>query len=238
MIKFENLSKNFGEKQAVKSLDMKVAEGEIFAMLGPNGTGKTTTIKILAGLLHPTSGTAYIAGHNILTHGLEARSVLAYVPDEPHLYEKLTANEFLKLVGRLYGMPLAEIDEKISKLSEQFAFSEYMHELCAGYSHGMRQRVVIASALIHSPKVLIIDEPMVGLDPRSARIVKDTLKDLRKNGVSILMSTHTLPVAEELADRIGIIHNGEMVEIGTIEEIRRKIGREADLEEIFLTLTD
>ncbi|HYF49271.1 MAG TPA: ABC transporter ATP-binding protein [Planctomycetota bacterium] len=244
MIEIRKLRKVYGEKIALHELDLSVKAGEVFAFLGPNGAGKTTTIKILSGLLRPTSGDAFVAGFDLSVHGLQARSVMSYVPDEPYLYEKLTAREFLNMIGDLYGMKRELINERIEAVSRTFELSEFIDTLCESYSHGMKQRTVIAAALLHEPRLLVIDEPMVGLDPKSARTVKDTLKALAKEkGMTVFMSTHTLSVAEETADRIGILSHGRLAALGTLDEIRqvRAKGTGSDgkerLEDLFLELT-
>jgi ABC-2 type transport system ATP-binding protein len=236
MIEIDNLTKRFGEKVAVKGLSLEIGSGEIFAFLGPNGAGKTTTIKTMAGLLRPSEGTVRIAGHDVVKEPEDAKSHLAYVPDEPFLYEKLTGREFLHFVADLYGMDRSARDEKIERLSEKFDFAEYMDTLAEGYSHGMSQRIVVASALVHDPDVLLIDEPFVGLDPRSSRTLKDTFRELVNGGVCVFLSTHTLTVAEEMADRIGIIRRGELIALGTTDEIRG--GDKRHLEEVFLEVTE
>jgi len=244
MIDVRNLRKVYGEKIALHELDLAVKAGEVFAFLGPNGAGKTTTIKILSGLLRPTSGQAFVAGYDLSKDGLQARALMSYVPDEPYLYDKLTAREFLHMIGDLYAMPRARIEQRIQDVTATFELSEFMDSLCESYSHGMKQRTVIAAALLHEPRLLVIDEPMVGLDPKSARTVKDTLKTLAKEqGMTVFMSTHTLSVAEETADRIGILSHGRLVALGTLDEIRQMRAKGAGgdgkerLEDLFLELT-
>jgi ABC-2 type transport system ATP-binding protein len=243
MIEIRGLSKRYGDKLAVDNLDLDLAPGEIFAFLGPNGAGKTTTLKVLAGLVRPTRGTARIGGHDIVSDGLAARTLLSYVPDEPYLYEKLTGREFLRMVGDLYGMPRGRVADRIEQLADRFELREFMDDLCESYSHGMKQRVVIAAALLHEPRALVIDEPTVGLDPKSTRTLKDLLRDLaHTRGVTVLMSTHTLPYAEEVADRIGILSAGKLVALGTLDELhalqRTRGGPEHQrLEDLFLDLT-
>jgi ABC-2 type transport system ATP-binding protein len=243
MIEITNLRKTYGQKIALHELNLTIKAGEVFAFLGPNGAGKTTTIKILSGLLRPTSGTAKVAGFDLSTHGLEARAMMSYVPDEPYLYEKLTAREFLRLIGDMYGMPRERIEARIDDVVKTFELGDFMDGLTESYSHGMKQRTVIAAALLHEPKLLVIDEPMVGLDPRSARTVKDTLKALsRQTGMTVFMSTHTLSVAEEVADRIGILNHGRLAALGTLEEMRHlRTATKAEghdrLEDLFLELT-
>jgi ABC-2 type transport system ATP-binding protein len=243
MIEIRNLHKTYGGKIALHELNLSVAEGEVFAFLGPNGAGKTTTIKILSGLLRPTSGSAFVAGYDLATHGIQARSLMSYVPDEPFLYDKLTAREFLRMMGDLYGMPKDQIEARIAAVVETFELHAFLDGLTESFSHGMKQRTVIAAALLHQPRLLVIDEPMVGLDPKSARTVKDTLKSLsRNNGMTVFMSTHTLSVAEEVADRVGILNHGRLVALGTMAEMKQiRTARKGDghekLEDLFLDLT-
>ena len=235
MIELRGVTKTFGTKRAVDGLDLSVAAGELFAFLGPNGAGKTTTIKMVCGLLAPTSGAVRIGGHPATTQ--EARQVVAYVPDQPYLYEKLTGREFLRFVVEMYGIERRAASRKIVELIDTFEMGEYIDDLCENYSHGMKQRVVFASALVHSPKVLIVDEPLVGLDPRSARIVKDLFVAQARSGVAVLMSTHLLSIAEELADTIGIIDRGRMLAQGTIGDVREGAQMHGPLEDLFLKLT-
>ena len=242
MIEIQGLRKTYGDKVAVHDLSLSVAEGEVFAFLGPNGAGKTTTIKILTGLLRADLGKVTVAGHDLSTHGMQARALMSYVPDEPYLYGKLTAREFLRMIGQLYRMPAARVEARIQAMTETFELDEFIDNLTEGYSHGMKQRTVIAAALLHEPRLLVIDEPMVGLDPKSARTVKDTLKALsRQQRMTVFMSTHTLSVAEEVADRIGILKHGKLVALGTLESIRQTHsnggGGVQKLEDLFLDLT-
>lgn len=234
MIEVEHLTKRFGEKLAVDDLCLSVRPGEIFAFLGPNGAGKTTSIKIMAGLLRPTGGSVRIAGHDVVAEPEAAKARLAYIPDEPFLYDKLTGREFLRFVAELYGIPRAEADRRTAALAERFDFASYMDELCESYSHGMSQRIVVASALIHDPQVLLIDEPFIGLDPRSSRALKDTFRELASRGATVFLSTHMLEVASELAHRVGVIHRGSLVACAPPAEIAAG-GR--GLEEVFLELT-
>lgn len=236
MIKIENLSKRFGEKIAVKDLSLEIKKGEIFAFLGPNGAGKTTTIKSLVGLLQPTSGKLTVCGYDMISQTIEAKKCLAYVPDQPYLYDKLTGREFIKFVGAMHGIDEKEMNREVEHLIDLFELKDYVDELTENYSHGMKQRVVFSSALIHKPQVLIVDEPMVGLDPRSAVIVKNIFQEQAKTG-AVFMSTHSLDVAEQTATRIGIFNRGELIVLGTLTELREKLQREARLEEIFLELT-
>ncbi len=244
MIELREMRKTYGDKVAVERLSLSVEEGEIFAFLGPNGAGKTTTIKVLAGLLRADSGTASVGGFDLKTDGLRARAIMSYVPDEPHLYDKLTAREFLCMTCELYGMKRAEIAPKIEAATATFELEDFIDSLIEGFSHGMKQRTVIAAALMHEPRLLVIDEPMVGLDPRSARTVKDVLKTLsREKRMTVFMSTHTLSVAEEIADRVGILNKGKLAALGTVAELRAmQTVRQADghqrLEDLFLELTE
>jgi ABC-2 type transport system ATP-binding protein len=243
MIELQGLRKVYGEKVALKGLDLSVKEGEVFAFLGPNGAGKTTTIKIITGLLRPTSGSASVGGFDLVTQGLQARTLMSYVPDEPYLYEKLTAREFLRMMGDLYGMDRDLTEQRIGDVVAAFELQDFLDSLTESYSHGMKQRTVIAAALLHKPRLLVVDEPMVGLDPKSARNVKDTLKTLsREEGMTVFMSTHTLSVAEEVADRIGILRQGNLVALGTFDEIKQsRMSTTGDahqrLEDLFLDLT-
>jgi ABC-2 type transport system ATP-binding protein len=237
MIELVHVFKNFGDLAAVRDVTLTIPRGEFFAMLGPNAAGKTTTLKILAGLMKPTSGCARICGFDVQTQPLEARRRIAYVPDFPFLYDKLTAREFFRFIGQLFQMPDARIEANAQKLIERFHLAEFADRALEGLSHGTRQRVAIASALLHEPEVFVIDEPMVGLDPQHARIVKDVLKERSQAGMTVLVSTHQLNVAEEMADRIGIIHGGRLVAVGNPDELRRQSGLSGALEEIFLSLT-
>ncbi|HLX63602.1 MAG TPA: ABC transporter ATP-binding protein [Planctomycetota bacterium] len=243
MIELREMRKTYGEKVAVERLSLSVAEGEIFAFLGPNGAGKTTTIKVLAGLLRPDSGYAAVGGFDLQRDGLQARAIMSYVPDEPHLYDKLTAREFLHMTAELYGMSRADAAPRIAQSADVFELNEFIDSLIEGFSHGMKQRTVIAAALLHEPRLLVIDEPMVGLDPRSARTVKDVLRKLsRERGMTVFMSTHTLSVAEEIADRVGILNKGKLVALGTVGELHgmrtaEKAEGHGRLEDLFLELT-
>ena len=235
MIELRGVTKAFGSKKAVDGLDLEVRSGELFGFLGPNGAGKTTTMKMVCGLLAPTSGTVKVGGFN--AGSPEARQLIAYVPDQPFLYEKLTGREFLRFVVEMYGLDPARSTRKIDELVETFEMEGFVDDLCESYSHGMKQRVVFASALVHDPKVLIIDEPLVGLDPRSGRIVKDLFIAQARSGVAVLMSTHLLSIAEELADTIGIVDKGKMLAVGTLDQLRERAEYQGPLENLFLKLT-
>jgi len=237
MIELFHLTKKFGDLLAVDDINLTIGKGEFFAMLGPNAAGKTTTIKMLAGLIKPTSGFSRIAGFDVQQEPLEARRRLAYVPDFPFLYDKLTGWEFLRFTGQLFHMEEARIENNARELIARFHLLDHINRPIESLSHGTRQRVAIASALLHEPEVFVIDEPMVGLDPQHARIIKDVLKERSRAGVTILVSTHQLGIAEEMADRIGIIQSGKLIAVGTRDELRRQSGGTGQLEEIFLSLT-
>jgi len=237
MIELNQLTKKFGDLVAVNDVTLKVEPGEFFAVLGPNAAGKTTLIRVLAGLLKPSAGTARVAGFDIQTAPLEARCRLAYVPDFPFLYDKLTPLEFLRFTGQIFQMSEDRIQTASRELISRFHLADFVNKPLEGLSHGTRQRVAIVSALLHDPEVLIIDEPMVGLDPQHARVVKDVLKERTQKGATVFLSTHQLSVAEEMADRIGIMHQGRLVAVGTREELRRRAGDPGPLEHVFLTLT-
>ncbi len=237
MIELEHIVKRFGDLVAVNDLSLTVGRGEFFAVLGPNAAGKTTTIKILTGLIQPTSGHARVAGYDVQAQPLEVRRRMAYVPDFPFLYDKLTPWEFIRFTGQMFRMTDAAIEDKGAVLVERFNLEPYLHKTIEGLSHGTRQRVAIVSALLHDPEVFVIDEPMVGLDPHHARVVKDVLKERSLTGMTVFLSTHQLSVAEEMADRIGIIHQGRLVAVGTRDELRQRTGLSGPLEQTFLSLT-
>lgn len=237
-IHLESVTKSYGRKVAVKDLTLAVPPGELFAFVGPNGAGKTTTIKMIAGLLRPHGGTIHVCGHRVGEDGLAAKAQLAYVPDQPFLYEKLTGREFLYFVAEMYGIGTAERDRQLEQLTTQLDLRPFLDQMTESYSHGMKQRTVLAAALLHDPPVLVVDEPMVGLDPRSVRTVKELFVERARRGRAVFMSTHTLAVAEAVADRIGIIHNGELLAVGTMDELQRRAAGGTDLEDIFLKLTE
>lgn len=237
MIELDQLTKKFSDLVAVNQVSLSVSPGEFFAVLGPNAAGKTTTIKLLTGLIKPTSGTARVCGYDIQTHPLQARQRLAYVPDFPFLYDKLTPWEFLRFIGQIFAMDEAHLERAGRELVERFNLEPYLQKPIEGLSHGTRQRIAIVSALLHEPEVFVIDEPMVGLDPHHARIVKDILKERSRQGMTVFLSTHQLSVAEELADRIGIMHQGRLIAVGSSAELRRQSGADGPLESAFLALT-
>jgi ABC-2 type transport system ATP-binding protein len=237
VIELIHLAKKFGDLVAVNDVTLTIPRGEFFAMLGPNAAGKTTTLKILAGLMRPTAGCARVCGFDVQAEPLEARRRLAYVPDFPFLYDKLTAWEFFRFTGQLFGMADAQIETNAAGLIARFHLADFANLPLESLSHGTRQRVAIVSALLHDPEVFVIDEPMVGLDPQHARVVKDVFKERSRAGMTVLMSTHELSVAEEMADRIGIIHGGQLIAVGTRDELRQLSGKSGPLEEVFLALT-
>jgi len=238
MIQIEQITKKFGTFTAVDRVSLNIAAGEFFAFLGPNGAGKTTTIKMLAGLLKPTSGRAILNGHDIQSSPIEAKKHLAYIPDFPFLYEKLSPQEILVMVGELFGMSKRDAERERDRWFEYLHLSSYRHELIENLSHGTRQRVVFATAFVHSPKTMIVDEPMVGLDPKHSKLVKDALKEFTSKGGTIFLSTHVLHVAEELADRIGIISNGKIVSCGTLDDLKKRSGKDEALEKAFLSVIE
>lgn len=237
MIELINLVRNFGDLVAVNNISLTIPRGEFFTVLGPNAAGKTTTIRILAGLLKPTSGSARVAGFDVQTQSLEARRRIAYVPDFPFLYDKLTPWEFFRFTGQLFQMGEEKIQAACRELVPRFNLEEFINKPIEGLSHGTRQRVAILSALMHDPEVMVIDEPMVGLDPHHVRVVKDILKERSQKGMTVFLSTHQLSVAEEMADRIGIIHQGRLIAVGTRDELRQRSGIDGALEKTFLSLT-
>lgn len=238
MITFEHVTRQFGKKVAVDDLNLQIEPGELFAFLGPNGAGKTTSIKMLAGLLRPSEGTVRVCGHNATEAPEQASRFMGYVPDQPYLYDKLSGREFLQFVGRLRGINGEDLCQRIENEIDRFELRSFIDDLAETYSHGMRQRVVFASAVMHDPAVLVVDEPMVGLDPKTAWFVKRLLKDRTRKGAIVFMSTHTLSVAEEIADRIGIIDHGRLIFLGTVADLRRmRTAEDQSLEKLFLELT-
>ncbi len=237
LIEIHGLVKHYGDKAAVNNVSLQVHGGEIFGFLGPNGAGKTTTIKMIVGLLQPTSGTVKVAGYDVQTQPLQAKAASGYVPDEPNLYLKLSARELLRFVGDLYEMDRSQADRRIEELLRLFNLAETGDDLIDSYSHGMRQKTSLAAALMHDPKVLVLDEPTVGLDPKSARLIKDMLRQMAERGAALFLSTHILEIAERMCDRIGIINKGELVAVGTMSELRALGQGETSLEDIFLGLT-
>jgi ABC-2 type transport system ATP-binding protein len=238
MIELVNLTKNFGNFTAVDDVSLSIRRGAIFGFLGPNGAGKTTTIKMMVGLLRPSSGKVLIDGKDITLFPAEVKSILGYIPDRSFVYEKLTGREFLQFVAGLYGIPKTECGDKIPRLLRVFGLEGWEDELIESYSHGMRQRLILSSALIHTPEVIIVDEPVVGLDPRGAKLVKAVFRDLAKGGVTIFLSTHVLEIAEELCDQVAIIQKGRVIAQGTITELQDIVqSHDKRLESLFLHLT-
>jgi ABC-2 type transport system ATP-binding protein len=239
MIELTGLTKRYGSMLAVDNLNLSVAAGEIFGFLGPNGAGKTTTIRMMMGLLQPSAGRVVLAGHDLATDDIAAKQLCGFVPDRPHIYEKLTGAEFLDFVAGLYHVPVTVAAPRRDQLLQMFDLTQWATELVESYSHGMKQRLVMAAALIHAPRLLIVDEPMVGMDPRGARLLKRTFRQLAHSGVTVFMSTHSLEVAEETCDRIGIINEGRLIAQGSVDDLRRQAGSHSNsrLETIFLKLT-
>jgi ABC-2 type transport system ATP-binding protein len=236
-ILLSHVTKCYGRLRAVDDVSLEVHSGEVFAFLGPNGAGKTTTIKLIAGLLSPDQGVVSVCGDNMAGNGRAAKSRMAYVPDEPFLYDKLTAREFLRFVGQMYCLDESECNSRIKHYIQRLEISSFADQLAEGFSHGMKQRAALAGALLHEPEVLIVDEPMVGLDPRTVRTVKDLFRERARAGLTVFMSTHTLEVAEAIADRIAIIHQGRIIACGPLAELRSRAASEHRLEDIFLELT-
>jgi ABC-2 type transport system ATP-binding protein len=237
LIEIEHLVKRYGDKLAVDDVSLQVHSGEIFGFLGPNGAGKTTTIKVLVGLLQPTSGLVKVAGYDVQAQPLAAKAANGYVPDEPNLYPKLTARELLRFVGDLYGLTQAQVERRIDELLRLFDLTAAGDDTFDSYSHGMRQKTALAVALVHDPRVLVLDEPTVGLDPKSARLIKDILRQMADRGAAVFLSTHILEIAEHMCDRIGIIDQGRLIAVGTMDELRALGKGESTLEDIFLALT-
>ena len=239
LIELKNLTKWYGKITAVNDLTLSVSQGEIFGFIGPNGAGKTTTISMLAGLLIPTSGTVSVCGINMLTAPEAAKRKIGYIPDRPYLYEKLTAMEFLKFTADLFRMPQSDFQRQAESELFRFSLLDWADELIESFSHGMKQRLIMCAALIHHPELVVVDEPMVGLDPSAIRMVKGLLKDLAEGGTTVFMSTHTLQIAQDLCDRIGVIHKGRLIAQGTVEELKKTARVErTDLEQVFMSLTE
>ncbi len=245
MIAIDGLVKRYGQFTAVDGVSLDVQRGEIHGFLGPNGAGKTTTIRMIAGLLKPTEGRIFVNGHDLATAPEAAKASLGFIPDRPYLYEKLTAGEFLRFHGGLYGIEGPEADRRIADMLELFELSRWEHELVESFSHGMKQRLVMSAAFLHRPQAVLVDEPMVGLDPRGAKLIKTVFRKMSERGVAILMSTHTLEVAQEMCDRISIILKGRIIARGTVDELRQLAQRTDEsqapddqaLTSVFLKLT-
>ncbi len=238
MIRLSGLTKRYGKFTAVDGIDLEVPRGELFGLLGPNGAGKTTSIRMIAGILRPTSGTVTVGGIDIQAHPLEAKTRLGYIPDRPFVYDKLTGGEFLRFAAALYGMQGPVVERRIDELLALFELGPWKGELTETYSHGMRQKLIIAGALVHRPEVIVVDEPMVGLDPKSARLLKELFREFVSRGGTILMSTHTMEIAEVMCDRIAIVYRGKIAAQGTMAELRHQTSSEGmGLEDLFLKLT-
>jgi len=238
MIRLEGLTKRYGTFVAVDQIALHVPRGQLFGFLGPNGAGKTTTLRMIAGILRPTAGRIWLGDDDLLAHPMEAKARLGFIPDRPFVYEKLTGGEFLRFVAGLYGQDGGAVERRIDQLLDVFELTTWKDELIESYSHGMRQKLIISSALVHRPELIVVDEPMVGLDPRAARLLKDIFRQFVGRGGTVLMSTHTLEVAEAMCDRIAIIQSGRIVAEGTIADLREQTrAGNASLEDLFLRLT-
>jgi len=238
MIELKQLSKKYGAFTAVDQIDLHVERGELFGFLGPNGAGKTTTLRMIAGILRPTAGSIHIAGVDLLSDPMNAKAKLGFIPDRPFIYEKLTGMEFLRFVAGLFQQEGTEVDHRARELLALFDLEDWREELVESYSHGMRQKLIIASAFVHRPEVIVVDEPMVGLDPKAAKTLKDLFREYTRRGHTVMMSTHTLEVAQHLCDRVAIIQRGKIRACGTVEELRAFAENPHDrLEDIFLRLT-
>ncbi len=238
IISISGLKKNYGAKEAVKGIDLEIREGELFVLVGPNGAGKTSTLKMLVGLLKPSSGGITIGGMDMIAEPMKAKKLISYVPDVPYVYEKLTSWELLRFMGKLYSLEPSVIKARGEELLKFFSLWDVKDNLIEEFSHGMRQKTVLAASLLHEPKVFILDEPMVGLDPISIKNFKDFLRQKSREGMTILFSTHTLSMAEELADRIGIIDQGKLVALGSLEELQGKYQSKENLEHMFMKLVE
>lgn len=237
IVEFKGVGRDYGTKRAVDDLNLQLHPGELFALLGHNGAGKTTTIKMLVGLLRPQFGTVTVGGHDIVESTREAVSILGYVPDQPFLYDKLSGREFLEFIAGMYGFEAKHSKTLIDREIDRFGLATFVDDLCESYSHGMKQRTVFAAAMLHDPRVLVVDEPMVGLDPQSIRLVKDLLRAEVADGLCVFMSTHTLTAAEEIADRIGVMRQSKLLFDGTVDDLRAAHpGSSTSLESLYLNL--
>ncbi|MAT71452.1 MAG: ABC transporter [Planctomycetaceae bacterium] len=239
MLRFEHVSRTYGSRLAVDDLDLEIKAGELFALLGHNGAGKTTTIKMLVGLLRPNRGSITVGAYDAVASPREVSRLIGYVPDQPFLYDKLSAREFLHFVADMYGLSATVSGEAVAREIERFRLTEFADRLAESYSHGMRQRTVFAAAMIHDPPVLVVDEPMVGLDPQSIKLVKDLMQQYVRSGRTVLMSTHTLGVAEQIADRVGVMKNGKLIFNGPVSELSEAVkGTDGSLEAMYLAMME
>lgn len=237
IVELESVSKSYGAREAVRGLSLSLRYGEVFAFLGPNGAGKTTTLKMTTGLLRPDQGTVRVCGYNMSRDAETAKQSIAYVPDQPFIYDKLTGREFISFARDMYGVSKSVAGQRLDELTDRFQMHHFLDQLCETYSHGMKQKVALAAALVHAPKLLVVDEPMVGLDPRTIRVMKDIFQELAASGCAVFMSTHTLDIVEQVADRIGILSQGHLVALGTLADLQRGRSSNERLEDIFLELT-
>ena len=238
MIRLIALRKTYGGKDALKGLELHISPGEVFGFLGPNGAGKTTTMRLIAGLVRPTSGRILIEGIDTAEDPINAKARLGYIPDRPYLYDRLTGLETMQFIGEMYGLLAREVVKRAEELLTRFGIFHAKDQLAETYSHGMKQRLALAAALLHEPRALLIDEPMVGLDPKGAKLVKTVLREEAARGSGVFLSTHSLAVAEEVCDRIGILQHGRLIALGTVAELKSQAGVDTGLEEIFLKLTE
>jgi ABC-2 type transport system ATP-binding protein len=238
MVRLKKLTKRFGNFTAVDGIELEIEKGKIFAFLGANGAGKTTTIRMMTGVLEPTAGTVEIGGYDIMKNPIEAKFLMGVIPDRPYLYGKLTGREFLQFMADLYRVPHSEARARIDELLETFGLAQWQDDLIDGYSHGMKQRLLMCAAEVHKPPLLVVDEPMIGLDPRGAKLLKDTFRAKADAGLTIFMSTHSLSVAEEVADKLAIIQRGKIIASGTLEDLYAQAKSDSpDLEQVFLHIT-
>jgi ABC-2 type transport system ATP-binding protein len=238
MIELVNLAKHYGRLTAVDSLNLEVQTGEIFGFLGPNGAGKTTTIRVMMGILRPTAGQVFLGGYDVERQPEEAKAISGFIPDRPFIYEKLSGLEFLQFVGKLHRVDSDRLERRISELLDYFELGRWKDELAESYSHGMKQRLVVCASLIHEPRILVVDEPMVGMDPKGARKLKDLFRSLSANGTTVFLSTHSISVAEEVCHRIGIIQRGRLIACGTMADLYAQAqSKHGNLESVFLELT-
>ena len=239
MIRFSEIKKQYGDFSALKSINLDISRGELFGFLGPNGAGKTTLIRILTGIIKPSSGKVFVGPFDLYAEPDKAKSMLGYVPDRPYLYEKLTPLEYFDFMGGLYNVPAEKIQQKGEEMLKIFSLWDRRHELIESFSHGMKHKVAMSAAILHDPEIFVVDEPTVGLDPRSVKLAKDFFRELANRGKTVFLTTHTLSVAEDLCDRIAIIRNGDIVALGNLEELQKRASMPGnDLEAVFLKITE